>query len=90
MPDQCNPNADPDRPPIYRIRVRGHLGQQWSGWFESLSITLHANGDTLLSGSVADQAAPHGLLKGVRDGGLTLISVNLVAPQAADASNGSR
>ena len=45
------------------------VGRQW---FDGLTITLEENGNTLLSGPVADQAALHGLLKKVRDLGLTL------------------
>jgi hypothetical protein len=40
-----------------------------------LTITLEENGDTLLSGPVADQSALHGILRKVRDLGLPLISV---------------
>ena len=46
------------------------------GWFDGLAITQTAEGDTLLTGPVVDQAALHGVLKKVRDLGLTLISVN--------------
>lgn len=51
---------------------------QWTEWFEDLSITLEENGDTLLTGPVADQAALFGLLKKVRDLGMPLVSVILV------------
>ena len=61
---------------IYQIRVKGHLGPHWAGWFEGMAITLEANGDTLLTGPVIDQAALYGLLKKVRDLGMPLISVN--------------
>ncbi len=64
-------------PPIYEIRIAGHLSPQWMDWFEGLTVTLE-NGDTLLSGPVADQAALHGLLKKVRDLGMPLVSVNQV------------
>jgi hypothetical protein len=47
-------------------------------WFEGLTVTLEESGNTLLSGPVADQAALYGLLKKVRDTGLTLIAVNLI------------
>lgn len=59
----------------YQIRLKGHLADRWTDWFEGLSITLEANGDTLLTGPVADQAALHGLLRKVRDLGMPLISV---------------
>jgi hypothetical protein len=45
-----------------------------------MTITLEDNGDTLLTGSVVDQAALHGLLKKVRDLGLPLLSVMGVGP----------
>ena len=40
---------------VYQIRVKGHLGPQWTDWFEGLTITLEENGDTLLTGPVVDQ-----------------------------------
>lgn len=63
---------------LYQIRLKGHLGRQWAEWFEGMTITLEENGETLLTGPVADQAALHGLLKKVRDLGLPLVSVNLM------------
>ncbi len=60
----------------YEIRLKGHLETRWVNWFDGLAITLEEDGNTLLSGPVADQAALHGLLKKVRDLGLPLISVN--------------
>ena len=62
----------------YEIRLQGHLEARWEEWFDGLDITLEEDGNTLLSGLVADQAALHGLLKKVRDLGLPLLSVNLV------------
>ena len=67
---------EPNQPPSYEIRLKGHLDERWAEWFDGLTITLEDNGDTLLSGTVADQAALHGILKKVRDLGLTLLSVN--------------
>lgn len=69
---------------IYQIRIKGHLGQQWTDWFDGLNIALEEDGDTLLTGSVVDQAALHGLLKKVRDLGMPLISVIRVVPDKTD------
>ena len=65
-------------PQLYEIRLKGHLDDRWAKWFEGLAITLEENGDTLLTGPVIDQAALHGLLKKVRDLGLSLVSVSPV------------
>ena len=72
---------------IYQIRVKGHLGREWSDWFAGLSITLQDNGETLLTGPVVDQAALYGLLRKVRDLGMPLLSVNRVYPGQADAAD---
>jgi hypothetical protein len=73
-----NSKIDKSQPPVYEIRIKGHLGSQWTDWFEGLTITLEEDGDTLLTGPVVDQAALHGILKKVRDLGLPLVSVNPV------------
>lgn len=79
MPEHINLHPNPHQPMIYQIRIRGHLDLQWTDWFEGLTIQLEENGETLLTGSVVDQAVLYGLLKKVRDLGLPLISVNPVS-----------
>lgn len=61
--------------PIYQIRIEGHLGEHWAEVFGGMSFTLTDDGDTLLYGPVADQAALHGLLRRIRDSGMSLVSV---------------
>ena len=78
-------SPDPNQPMIYEIRIAGHLPSRWSAWFEGLAITREPGGTTLLSGPVADQPALYGLLKKVRDTGLTLIAVNQIPPQEEQA-----
>jgi hypothetical protein len=87
MSNKRNPNTDPSQLMVYQIRIKGHLGRQWTDWFGGLSITLEENGDTLLTGPVVDQAALHGLLKKVRDLGVSLVSISPVEPGQADASD---
>ena len=60
---------------LYEIRVKGHLDQSWSAWFDGMTITNEANGDAIISGSPVDQAALHSLLVKVYNLNLTLISV---------------
>ena len=60
---------------LYEIRLKGHLDQRWSAWFDGMTLTHDANGETILSGLVVDQAALHSLLIKVHALNLTLISV---------------
>ena len=78
MSNQPHQRTDPDKPKVYEIRIKGQLGQEWADWFDGLTVTLEDDGSTLLTGSVVDQAALHGLLKKVRDLGAPLISVTQI------------
>lgn len=84
MSNQRGPGGD--TPIIYQIRVKGHLGSQWAERFAELRITLEEDGSTLLAGPVVDQAALHGLLRTIRDLGITLLSVNRVDGDPANAT----
>jgi hypothetical protein len=87
MSNEYNPIANTHQPVVYQIRVKGHLGDQWTDWFGGLSITLEDNGETLLTGPLADQAALYGLLRKVRDLGMPLLTVTYIKPGQADASD---
>jgi len=87
MSSKHSPKSDTDQPTVYQIRLKGHLSRQRMDWFEGLVITLEDNGDTLLTGTVIDQAALHGILKKVRDLGMPLLSLNSVDPSSNDASD---
>lgn len=81
-------SIEPDlagKPIVYQLRVKGHLGADWTDWFEGLSISLEDTGHTLLTGPVVDQAALYGMLKKIRDLGLLLISVNCLDTSSAMA-----
>lgn len=72
-----------DRATVYRIRVYGQLGPQWSTWFEGLDITAAPGGETTLTGPLPDQPALHGVLARIRDLGLELVSVEALEPEDA-------
>lgn len=59
----------------YRFHIRGHLDDLWSEWLGDLSIERRSDGTSVLSGSVADQAALHGVIARIRDIGLPLLAV---------------
>ena len=80
-------NRQNDKVRIYQIRIEGQLGQQWTDWFDGLSITPGENGTTLLTGPVIDQSALHGLLKKVRDLGAPLVSVNRMETDGSSNPN---
>jgi hypothetical protein len=67
--------SDSNQPGVYEIRLAGHLPPEWSEWFAGFTVTPEPDGTTRLSGPVSDQAALYGLLRRVRDTGLTLIAV---------------
>jgi hypothetical protein len=71
----------------YEIRVTGSLTPQWMDWFDGLVINTE-NGETLLRGPLADQAALYGLLKKIRDVGLPLVSVRQIRSQEKKMNTG--
>ena len=79
-------NTD-DRPsepvPQYEICVAGRLAPRWSAWFDGLTVAPDPDGNTVLRGGVADQAALHGVLQKLRDVGLPLLSLTRVPSPAS-------
>lgn len=88
MSDESSAENNAGQPTFYQIRVKGHLSAQWADWFDSLTITLEENGDSVLTGPMVDQAALYGLLRRVRDLGLPLLSVTQVKASQPDATDG--
>ncbi|NTU81884.1 MAG: hypothetical protein HGA45_21325 [Chloroflexales bacterium] len=72
-------------PTEYQIRLKGHLDSHWSAWFGGLTIRNEANGELVLQGPLADQAALHGVLIKVRDLGMPLLAVTMVSRKEARA-----
>ncbi len=59
----------------YEICIQGYLADRWSSWFDELTVCHAPDGNTVLSGILADQAALHGVLCKIRDLNLVLVSV---------------
>lgn len=82
--DEQVPTITLDQPGIYQIKVQGRLRAGWSHWFSDLEIATEKSADgrtvTRLTGTVADQAALHGLIGRIRDLGLPLLLVALLEP----------
>ncbi|MCZ7575025.1 MAG: hypothetical protein M5U01_41280 [Ardenticatenaceae bacterium] len=68
-----------DLPAVYQIKVRGRLDTSWSDWFNGMLIGFEHESDgtpiTVLTGTVVDQPALHGILARIRDLNLTLLAV---------------
>ena len=64
--------------PNVEIWIKGRMDEHWSDWFEGLTITHTDENETILSGTVVDQAALYGLLAKLGALGLPLLSVRQV------------
>jgi hypothetical protein len=73
-----------DQIQIYQIKIKGCLDDDWSDWFEGMTLSIGGDGNTLLEGPVVDQAALYGFLKRIHQFGLQLISINKVEKNAND------
>lgn len=60
------------------LRVKGHMDDHWSEWFEDFKLTQSEGNETILVGEVKDQAALYGLIAKMRDLGLKLVAVNFI------------
>ena len=64
----------------YEFRVQGVLDDCWADWFDGMTIQHQqrtgTHSETILTGSVVDQVALHGILAKIRDLNLKLISLH--------------
>ena len=67
-------DSDRARSRRYRLVLRGELGGQFGFLFEGMTMDLVA-GNTVLTGTVIDQAHLHGLLQRTQELGFELISI---------------
>lgn len=62
---------------VYKIKLAGHLDESWTDWFHGMKFSYEQDNTTIISGEITDQSALHGILKKIRDLGLTLLTVSL-------------
>jgi hypothetical protein len=73
---------------LYLIRIKEKISPQIADWFEGANIITNDQGETMITCSIIDQAALHGILSKIRDLNLTLISLSKVElPQNIDQIN---
>jgi hypothetical protein len=65
-----------EQPAVYLVRVAGEVNLIWSGWLGGMTIIPQPDGDSLLMGTVADQATLHGVLAKLHELELSLLSVH--------------
>jgi hypothetical protein len=67
----------------YRITIQGYLDRSWSDDFGGLTVSNEVSNDgypqTVLTGSLVDQAALFGVLDGLYGLGFPLVSVECIA-----------
>lgn len=70
----------------YQLSVRGHVNERRLSWFADLTVAHTADGASLITAPQLDQAALHALLQRIRDLGLELLSLQIVATAAGEPS----
>jgi len=68
-------------PAGYAVRVEGHLDDQRVATLGGWTLERNPDGTTTLTASSGDQAHLHGLLAGLRDLGVVLLTVSAL-PEA--------
>jgi hypothetical protein len=68
----------------YEIRLAAQLDAGWDSWFEGFTLRQGAEGSTVLTGAVIDQAALHGVLRRVGDLGVVLLSITILRDDVVD------
>jgi|APMed6443717190_1056831.scaffolds.fasta_scaffold66018_4 hypothetical protein len=65
----------------YVIHIKGHLTHDWADWLENMHMCLLENGEMVLCGVLADQAALMGILNKLNCLNLTIVSVQKADPK---------
>lgn len=82
-------DGDAVKPSRYEFRVRGRLGERLLSSFEGFDAEIKPV-ETILRGSVSDQAALHGILEQIETLGLELVEVRQVDEQPEPVARDTR
>jgi hypothetical protein len=61
---------------VVKIRIKGYIDRDWSDWIKRLTVVHTLKGETVLAGTIRDQAALYGLLSKLADLGLQINSIS--------------
>lgn len=64
--------------PSYEIHIKGQLTSDWADWLENMQMCYLENGEMILCGVLADQAALMGILNKLNCLNLAILSVNKI------------
>ena len=78
----------PDQRSIYQVIIKGQLGPESTEWLGASATELDQVGNTVLTAETKDQSELHGLLRKIRDLGMTLISINRLEDSEAPKPGG--
>ncbi len=67
----------------YEIHIKGQLTRDWADWLENMQMCCLENGEMVLCGVLADQAALMGVLNKLNCLNLAILSVNKTDQKAA-------
>lgn len=85
------PDTARDPAPRYHVRVQGHVDARLAARLGAVDPRPHDDGTTtLLTGPALDQAALHGLLRRIRDLGLSIVSIDRLDPIARTSEEDPR
>lgn len=70
----------------YEIRIRGKVGSSLLGTFDDMEAAIRP-AETVLRGTITDQAQLHGLLERIQMLGLELIEIRQVTGDEANEAN---
>ena len=73
-------------PSMYRIRLKSRLDSSWANWFEGMEISYREN-ETILEGSIPDNAALHALLSRIHSLNLTILSLEKLQSESPDMNH---